>query len=141
MARGVRVYLFAVLCTLRCFPEVGSSHTHDDIIRSYFDMDFSYHLILCFLVALHGIYVSLSTLKHIIRRLNLGRRECYSSLRYVGRCLLVRSIYHVICHVFMSLCMCRENFIIPALQWDIEQYIKDYGKDTMHVFQGKIRVQ
>ena len=51
---------------------------------------------------------------------------------------MVRAIYHVIGHRFMSLCMCRENFIIPALQWDIELCIKDCGEDTMHVFQGKI---
>jgi len=43
----------------------------DRLIRGYFDKGFSNYLILCFLVALHGIHISLSTLKRSLRRQSL----------------------------------------------------------------------
>lgn len=88
---------------LWCLAEVGASRTRDNIIRKYFEMGFSYHLILCFLVALHGIYISLSTLKRTLRRLNLRRRGLYSSLHYVGQCVLVSGV-SAVSHI-CSLCI------------------------------------
>jgi len=59
------------------------------IVKRYFSLGYSNHLILCLLAALHGICVSLSTLKRVLQRHNLRRRGVYSSLRDVGECLLV----------------------------------------------------
>ena len=71
MDRAATICLFAVLCSLWSLSAVRASRTRqDDIVRNYFEMGFSYHLILCFLVALHGVCISLSTLKRILRRLN-----------------------------------------------------------------------
>ena len=61
----------------------------DRLIREYFARGFQYKLILCFLAAVHGICISLSTLKRTIRRLNLRKRGHYTSLWRVSRCLLV----------------------------------------------------
>lgn len=54
MARAVLICLFTYLW---CLAEVGVSCTRDNIIRKYFEIGFSYHVILCFLVTLHGIYI------------------------------------------------------------------------------------
>ena len=61
----------------------------DRLIRGYFEKGYSNNLILCFLVALHGVHISLSTLKRYLRRQRLRRRGVYSDIQYVGDCLLV----------------------------------------------------
>ena len=44
------------------------------LIELYFKAGYSYKLILCFLVGLHGINISLRTLKRHLRRLGFKRR-------------------------------------------------------------------
>ena len=61
----------------------------DKIIRTYFEQGFSYHLILCFLVALHGVCISMSTLKRSLRRQGLQRRAPYTPFQVVERRILV----------------------------------------------------
>ena len=53
--------LHSVLFWLWSLHSVRASLTRDDIVRNYFKIGFPYNLILCFLVAIHGIYISLST--------------------------------------------------------------------------------
>ena len=65
----------------------------DSLVREYFEKGFPYRLILCCLTACHGMRITLSTLKRILRRLNVRRRGSYSSLQYVGDCLLVSYLY------------------------------------------------
>ena len=86
---SVTIYMFAVLCIPQWLPMVGATRTRDNVVRGYFEKGFSNRLILCFLIAYHDIHISLSTLKRILRRLKLRRRGSYSSLQYVGRCVLV----------------------------------------------------
>ena len=58
-----RMDLHCVLFWLWSLHSVRASLTRDDIVRNYFNfkMGFPYNLILCFLVAIHGIYIFLST--------------------------------------------------------------------------------
>ena len=85
-ASCVGVALLAV-CLVVCV--LGQVPHQDNIIRHYFEMGFSYQLILCFLLAIYGVYISLSTLKRSLRRLNLRRRGPYTSLRVVRQTILV----------------------------------------------------
>ena len=59
------------------------------LIHRYFAKGYPYHLVLCFLVALHGVLISLSTLMKILRQEDLRRKGCYSSVCYVRRCIMV----------------------------------------------------
>ena len=63
--------------------------SRNELVRVYFGAGFSYELIRCFLAALNGIVISLSTLKRILRKLNLRRRARPYNLRHAGNCLLV----------------------------------------------------
>ena len=83
------------MSVLLVVPAVGCADgvrplSRDRLIREYFVRGFSYRLILCFLTAVHGVRISLSTLKRTIRRLDLRRRGHYTLLWRFGRCLLVR---------------------------------------------------
>ena len=44
------------------------------LVRLYFEAGYSYNLILCFLASLHGIIVSLRTLKRTLHKMGLRRR-------------------------------------------------------------------
>ena len=83
------VVIFIIICSPWHISIVVATRVHDNLVRRYFEEGFSYNSILCFLLAYHGVCISLSTLKRIFRRLQLRRRGDYSSLQYVGRCLLV----------------------------------------------------
>ena len=85
-ASCVGVALLAV-CLVVCV--LGQVPHQDDIIRAYFAMGFSYQLILCFLSAIYGVYMSLSTLKRSLRRLKLRRRGPYTSLGVVRKTIFV----------------------------------------------------
>ena len=57
-----RMDLHCVLFWLWSLHSVRARLTWDDIVRNYFkEMGSPYNLILCFLVAIHGIYILLST--------------------------------------------------------------------------------
>ena len=61
----------------------------DEAISFLFQEGYPYKLILCFLVAVFGVCVSLSTLKRSLRRQRLRRGRVRQNIRHVGRCLLV----------------------------------------------------
>ena len=82
-ASCVGVALLAV-CLVVCV--LGQVPHQDDIIPAYFAMGFLYQLILS---AIHGVYMSLSTLKRSLRRLKLRRRGPYTSLGVVRKTILV----------------------------------------------------
>ena len=86
--RSIMSWLSVLLIVL-ALSCVDCTLERDRLIREYFARDFPYRLILCFLAAVHGICISLSTLKRTARRLNLRRRGQYTSLWRVSRCLLV----------------------------------------------------
>ena len=98
---GCSTTILLVVVVLLTPQEVAAPRT-DSIIRSYFEKGFSYRLILYFLVAYHGIRMSLSTLKRRLRRLNLRRRGCHSSLYYTGQCALVIAIVFVMNYVLCT---------------------------------------
>lgn len=66
--------------------------SQDDLLEVYFEEGFTYQVILRFLAAFHGIFVSLSTLKRALRRQLLRRRGGYSSLSDVRNCILVSAL-------------------------------------------------
>ena len=47
----------------------------DDLLKAYFLRGYRYRVILCFLFGLHGIKMSLSTLKRKLKKLGLSRRS------------------------------------------------------------------
>ena len=77
-----------LLESVRALP-FGLFKSRDEIIRGLFLEGYHYQLILCFLVAVYGIFMSLRTLKHSLKRQNLKRRGEYSNLQDVGRYLMV----------------------------------------------------
>ena len=96
------LYYYTSGCRRSSYPQEVAAPRTDSIIRSYFEKGFSYRLILCFLVAYHGIRMSLSTLKRRLRRLNLRRRGCHCSLYYTGQCALVIAIVFVMNYVLCT---------------------------------------
>ena len=87
------VALCTLLETVNALP-LPYGLSRDDIIRSLFDEGFQYELILCFLVAVYGIFISLRTLKRSLKRQQLRRRGGYSDLQHVGRCIMVSICQH-----------------------------------------------
>ena len=66
--------------------------------KAYFDAGYTFNLILCFLAGVHGIVISLRTLKHPLQCMNLHRRGASSDLRTAARCMKVNfssSLYSV----------------------------------------------
>ena len=61
------------------------------LVKAYFDAGYTYNLIiiLCFLAGIHGIMISLRTLKRLLRWMNLGRRGAPCDLRTVARYFMV----------------------------------------------------
>ena len=72
------VVIFIIICSPWHISIVVATRVHDNLVRRYFEEGFSYNSILCFLLAYHGVCISLSTLKRIFRRLQLRRRGDYS---------------------------------------------------------------
>ena len=62
-----------------------------ELVKMYFEEGYTYKLILCFLSGLHGIIISLSTPKRMLKKQNLRRRRPLSRRRLIraGECLLV----------------------------------------------------
>ena len=61
----------------------------DDLIRHYFELGYTNLLISCFLYAVHGIVVSVSTVKRSLRKQHLRRRGLHRNLRLVAERVLV----------------------------------------------------
>ena len=68
-----------------------NSASLEELIRVYFSEGYAYRLILCFLVGVHGITISLRTLKRELRKLGLRRRgrSAHTDLSRVGSATLV----------------------------------------------------
>ena len=71
-----------LLCVLPAFVE-GSAE-RDDLIRYYFIRGYSNLMIACFLCAIHGVVISVSTVKGSLKRQNLRRRMAHIDLRLVA---------------------------------------------------------
>ena len=87
--------LFAWICCLSTAVAVDNDHRREQLVKSYFNAGYTYNLILCFLAGVHGIIVSLRTLKRILRRLNLRRRGTGANminLRIAARCMMVSKL-------------------------------------------------
>lgn len=104
---------------LLLLPSFTSSLSRDEVITLYFRCGYSYKLILCFLFALHGIYLSLRQLKRILRRLGLRRRHPINfhiidqSMRAIQVILMA---YFSCCflytlHTYRLNCMVQEAFL------------------------------
>ena len=63
-------------------PE-GFNGNRERLIEHYFNLGLSYTEILCFLVAVHGIHISLRQLKRILQQLGLRRRGNLDSINEV----------------------------------------------------------
>ena len=63
-------------------PE-GFNGNRERLIEHYFNLGLSYAEILCFLVAVHGIHISLRQLKRILKQLGLRRRGNLDSINKV----------------------------------------------------------
>ena len=63
--------------------------SRDDLIRHYFELGYTNLLISCFLYAVHGIVVSVSTVKRSLRKQHLRRRGLHRNLRLVAERVLV----------------------------------------------------
>ena len=61
----------------------------DDLICAYFNMGYSYNLIICFLATVHGIKISLASLKRALRTRNLRRRRHNFSISLLRQALSV----------------------------------------------------
>ena len=59
------------------------------LVRLYFEAGYSYNLILCFLASLHGIVVSLRTLKRTLHKMGLRRRGVQTD---IARAILWQSV-------------------------------------------------
>ena len=117
LAVGI-IFIAIFVSFVDCMQPIG----RDRLIRYYFQLGYSYRLILCFLIALHGVCISLRTLKRILMRLDLRRRGRYTSLSRVSRCLLVRcSIIRVYVLYFL---LCRLNYVAQDHFWVTEQCIR-----------------
>ena len=62
------------------------------LVKLYFEAGYTYSLILEFLANLHGIHLSLRTLKRLLRRYGLKRRGPNSDLNLVVDCIEVGNI-------------------------------------------------
>ena len=59
-----------------------------ELVKMYFQLGFPYKIILRFLKGLHGVALSLRTLKRLLQKMGLQRRGVRSS---VAHCMEVRS--------------------------------------------------
>ena len=87
--------LFTCVCSLSIAVAVDNDHRREELVKSYFYAGYTYNLILCFLAGVHGIIVSLRTLKRVLRRLNLRRRGTGANsinLRIAARCMMVSKL-------------------------------------------------
>ena len=91
------LYYYTSGCRRSSYPPGSCSSPH----RQY-NSELLRKRLLCFLVAYHGIRMSLSTLKRRLRRLNPRRRGCYGSLYYTGQCVLVIAIVFVMNYVLCT---------------------------------------
>ena len=66
--------MFMFTFSLRIVVADDNNQFREKLIKSYFDAGYTYNLILCFLTGVHGIVISLRTLKRVLRRINLRRR-------------------------------------------------------------------
>ena len=70
-----------------CLPNYilpdGFNGNQERLIEHYFNLGLSYTEILCFLVAVHGIHISLRQLKRILQQLGLRRRGNLDSINEV----------------------------------------------------------
>ena len=118
LAVGI-IFIAIFVSFVDCMQPIG----RDRLIRYYFQLGYSYRLILCFLIALHGVCISLRTLKRILMRLNLRRRGRYTSLSRVSRCLLVR------CSIIRVMFLCP---VFSAVQVELRGSGSLLGYRTMH---------
>ena len=84
--------LFAFTFSMRIVVAVDKNRFREELVKSYFDAGYTCNLILCFLAGVHGIVISLRTLKHVLQRINLRRRGTGPNtvnLRTTARCMLV----------------------------------------------------
>ena len=88
-ASCTKVLLFSILCGLFSVESVYAFDGNDVRQSFYFDAGYTYHLILCFLAGIHGIIMSIRTLKRLLRRMNLRRRGLHNSHRTVCQCIMV----------------------------------------------------
>ena len=79
----VVIVLFFVSVSLAANPQ------REQLVAMYFDKGYPYQVILLFLAAFHGIIMSMSTLKRILRKNKRRRRRKHSSLHHVGRYIMV----------------------------------------------------
>ena len=98
----VAVLLLFVLCVAESYPYLHPQHLQrlpvspmQELVRTYFSEGYAYKMILCFLVGVHGIVMSMSTLKRIVRKLHLRRRgrSSHSRLRLVVSAIRVSQLY------------------------------------------------
>jgi len=60
------------------------------LIRAYFEAGYAYSLILRFLKGLHGITISLRTLKRLLRKMGLRRRGLVHDFVHVSESIQVQ---------------------------------------------------
>ena len=60
-----------------------------ELIKLYFEAGYPYSLILRFLTQLHGIVLSMRTLKRMLHRMGLRRRGCCYDLGTIFDCVQV----------------------------------------------------
>ena len=118
LAVGI-IFIAIFVSFVDCMQPIG----RDRLIRYYFQLGYSYRFILCFLIALHGVCISLRTLKRILMRLDLRRRGRYTSLSRVSRCLLVR------CSIIRVMFLCP---VFSAVQVELRGSGSLLGYRTMH---------
>ena len=73
----------------------------EELVKLYFEAGYSYNIILRFLDGLHGIYLSLRTLKRLLNQMGLKRRGVSTNLVLASDCIkvLICQQYYFICHV------------------------------------------
>ncbi len=74
--------------------EMSSFISVNEIVRSYFVDGYPYNIILCFLSILHGITMSLRTLKRKLKKLGLRKRGIYSDDIELIACVQVSPTNH-----------------------------------------------
>ena len=82
-------WLVVVIVLLSVSVSLAANPRREQLIAMYFDKGYPYQVILLFLAAFHGIIMSMSTLKRILRKNKRRRRRKHSSLHRVGRYIMV----------------------------------------------------
>jgi hypothetical protein len=73
-----------------CMLVSDKMDANGQLVRVYFELGYSYRVILRFLKSLHGVSLSLRTLKRLLHKMGLKRRGVTSDVQAVADCMEVR---------------------------------------------------